>query len=321
MSSTFRFDRFHRTLSLLALGLAVALGAASPAAAGDELTLRVNDAEGVPGGEVAIVVRTYAPRPVGQGQICLRTCLTGLTGVRLACFSAVEGFLVFSTAGDAQSQLTAHQQGSSQIVDVEFESPSGSINEADGPLAVVLLRLSDSIGVGARISVEIDAANTFLYDASGSRIPIDPRGGTVTVRDPVDHFKLLADGDRIRPGQTADLAIESLEIMPVIGGRMAFVYDPQIAAGPPVVSFDTRLGQVAFTVDNSVPGRTVIDFESPQGSLNNIPGGLVRLRLPTSAAVPPGTMSRIRLDSDTFLETVDHQFPVIKLFDDWIEFE
>lgn len=35
------------------------------------MTLRVNDVKGVPGGLIAVEVRTYAPRGVGQGQICL----------------------------------------------------------------------------------------------------------------------------------------------------------------------------------------------------------------------------------------------------------
>src|ERR1700712_2472547 len=36
------------------------------------LVLRVNPAIGVPGGTVAVVVRTYAPRPIRQGQISIR---------------------------------------------------------------------------------------------------------------------------------------------------------------------------------------------------------------------------------------------------------
>jgi hypothetical protein len=36
------------------------------------LVLRINPAIGVPGGMVAVVLRTYAPRPVRQGQAIVR---------------------------------------------------------------------------------------------------------------------------------------------------------------------------------------------------------------------------------------------------------
>lgn len=65
-------DRTHATLAVLAL-LAPVLTPllAAPAVAKDELTLRIDDVKGAPGELVAVEVRTYAPRGVGQGQICL----------------------------------------------------------------------------------------------------------------------------------------------------------------------------------------------------------------------------------------------------------
>jgi len=56
---------------ILVLTLLTVLALAAPAWGGDDLTLRVNDVKGEAGGLVAVEVRTYAPRGVGQGQICL----------------------------------------------------------------------------------------------------------------------------------------------------------------------------------------------------------------------------------------------------------
>ena len=62
----------RRTAFLLALFLCFT----ATAGAEEELTLRVSDAEGVPGGLAAITLRTYASRPIGQGQVCLESRIT-----------------------------------------------------------------------------------------------------------------------------------------------------------------------------------------------------------------------------------------------------
>lgn len=67
-ASTFS-SRFPRATSC-SLTLLVVLLLAAPVWA-DELTLRINDVKGEAGGLIAVEVRTYAPRGVGQGQICL----------------------------------------------------------------------------------------------------------------------------------------------------------------------------------------------------------------------------------------------------------
>jgi hypothetical protein len=56
----------------IALGLLL-LATATARASDDEITLRVNDTEAAAGGIATVVIRTYAPRPVGQGQISLGT--------------------------------------------------------------------------------------------------------------------------------------------------------------------------------------------------------------------------------------------------------
>src|ERR1700750_1502257 len=61
---------------VLTLLLAAAALAKSPVddggVSGKSLTLRLNPAIGTPGGLVAVVLRTYAPRPIKQGQVVVR---------------------------------------------------------------------------------------------------------------------------------------------------------------------------------------------------------------------------------------------------------
>ena len=69
----------------------------------DELRLRVNDATGVPGGLVAIVVRTYAPRGIRQGQMCFRALWNETEGYGDTPFVGLESAIVFSQRSDAES--------------------------------------------------------------------------------------------------------------------------------------------------------------------------------------------------------------------------
>ena len=71
--------RTFRTCSTLLAAAAIAIVAASVGAArkADKLTLRINDAEGARGEVVAVVLRTYSSRPLGQGQICFTASRPG----------------------------------------------------------------------------------------------------------------------------------------------------------------------------------------------------------------------------------------------------
>ena len=95
------------------------------------LKLRVNDAVGKPGGTVAIVLRTYAARPIRQGQIsvCVRRgrpakalTVEALTEpVRPLTFQRV---VVYSTRRDSATQATPTGAPDSQAVKVQFSSHS-----------------------------------------------------------------------------------------------------------------------------------------------------------------------------------------------------
>lgn len=206
---------------------------ATPAEAKDGLTLRVNDVKGMPGEVVAVEVRTYAPRGVGQGQICLRAAdmpstsssashgpgaegeaallgegTEGLQGHRaesaatreLVASSALrtlareatddpkrplrslEGVAVLSALGDAVSGSSF--DAGTQVADVGFRSPSASINEADGPLAIFYFRLDDDLKPDQEFLLAIDPGGTYIVDALGNHVPLELKPGRLRIAEP-----------------------------------------------------------------------------------------------------------------------------------------
>ena len=112
----------------LLLSLALVWQAAAPGAllAGDDaLTLRINDTTAEPGGRVAVVLRTYASRGVGQGQIIVRVRPKRRGVAPSGPFVALEQAVVFSAEGDA-SPVDVFDSGG-QTALVEFDSPSATV--------------------------------------------------------------------------------------------------------------------------------------------------------------------------------------------------
>jgi hypothetical protein len=275
------------------------------------LVLRVNPAIGAPGGTVAVVLRTYAPRPIRQGQISIRVvrrphpAKLGLTfedltaPVRpLTLLSAV----VYSPRNDALAQAVLNGLTDSQLARVTFQSPSGSVNSADGPLAVFLFRLDPSVKPGDTFDLSLDPLQVALTDGAGQPITVAPRSDVLTVRSPSDPFRLEADGDKVQPGGVAELGVNTFEPFLASGGRVTLTWNPRLAGGPPTVKLDPRYGQSTFTVDTSKPGRLVVDFKSPDSSFNSVPGTIMAITLPISASAGIGTASPFTLDpAGTFL--------------------
>lgn len=268
------------------------------------LVLRVNPAIGAPGGIVAMVVRTYAPRPIRQGQISIRVVrrppprvarlgLAELTApIRpLTLLSAV----VYSPRNDALSHALLDALPDSQRAQVTFQSASGSVNSVDGPLAVFRFRLDPSVAPGEVFDLTLDPAQTTLADGGGT-VTLAPRGDTLTVRAPGAPYRLEADGDKAQPGAVAELGVNTYEPFLVSGGRVTLTWDPRIAGGAPTVKLDPRYGKSTFTADASKPGRLVVDFKSPDSSFNTVPGMIVAIGLPISASAGIGTSSPFTLD-------------------------
>jgi len=268
------------------------------------LKLRLNDAVGRPGGQVALVLRTYAARPLRQGRITVRVRRPpgkqlGLTAAEVAQPARPLTFVrcvVFSRNGDAVSKATPGNSADSENVGVEFSSASGGVNAADGPLAVIYMRLDPAVAPGSVFALEVDPVATGLTDAGGAAVGVDPIAGRLRVRAPSAPFAVSAEGDELSPGETAELGVETAEPFAVYGGRITLRYRVGVQASAPRVSMDPRFGKATFTVERSSPGLLVVSFVSPDGSLNSVPGRFLAVSLPTSAAVRVGSSSRVVID-------------------------
>lgn len=272
-----------------------------------DLVLRVNPAIGAPGGVVAVVLRTYAPRPIRQGQVTVRVVRRPKPAKQLALtldaltqpvrpFLSMLSAVVYSAQGDSVTQALLTGLADSQVTQVNFQSPSGSVNASDGPLAVFFYRLDPSVRPGDTFDLTIDPIPTALVDSAGQPITLAPRSDVLTVRAPKAAYKMEADGDKVQPGAVAELGVNTFEPFPVGGGRITLNWDPQIAGGAPTVRIDPRYGRVTYTVDTSRPGRLVVDFKSPDSSFNSVPGTIVGITMPISASASIGATSPFRFD-------------------------
>lgn len=299
----------------------------------DELTLRVNDAIAKPGGIVAIVLRTYAARPIRQGQISVRVrggrpaaaarSLTGPTVEELTAPAQPLTFLnavVYSTRSDSATKAGPTGAAGSQAVNVQFSSPSGTVNASDGPLAVLRFRLHPAVTPGQRFTIEVDPALTSLVDSGGRPIVIEPRNAVLTVRAPSAPLAIEAEGDEVEPGETAELGVQTFEPFKIASGRVTLRYNAGVA-GRAVVRMDKRHGNATFTVTRR-PGVLIVDFKSPDRTLNNVPGTIVAVNLPTKATAAIGSQSPVRLDpAGTWLKNAKGQKLKLKIENGVLAFE
>ncbi len=307
--------RFPLCSALIAL--AVLLSGVPEAAArrGERtLKLRVNPAIGKPGGTTAVVLRTYAARPIRQGQISLRVrrrpaSKAALTVAELTQplrpIATLVSAVVYSTRVDATNQASLSGAAESQAIKVQFASPSATVNAADGPLAVFFLRLDPSLTPGETYLLEVDPGLTSLTDDSGRAIAIEPLNAELTIRAATDPLAVEAEGDELAPGETAELGVSTFEPFAVSGGRVTLRFNPAVAAGPAAVRIDPRYGKATFQVDRSTPGVLVVNFQSPDKTLNTVPGTFLGISLPTRASAAVGTSSPVTLDpAGTYLLSV-----------------
>jgi hypothetical protein len=330
---------FAHILGLFLLGAGVVLPLAGQV---EPLTLRVNDAAGDPDGLVAVVFRTYSPRGVGSGQTCVAplgpNCRSADPDLPCPGFgegvdgplASLESVKVFSTLDDAKT--TVMFDPISQRTDVSFVSKSGTINETDGPFAVFYYRLrADAVPEDVWL-MNLEVTETFLTDPQGDPIPVDLKPGDLTVRNVNDPYAFEADGAAVVPGDVAQLALETVELFDIASGEVGFLYDPAIAAGPPVVTIDPRYGTATIMTTESVPGHLEISFTASLAKpLNQLPGQILQIALPTRSDIPVGSISPVDVDPTSMLvapngqewnlvfEGGEVEFVVGELFDDGFE--
>jgi len=277
---------------VVACALASVLATASLPVSGGALGLRVHDAVGPPGGQIAVVLRTYASRPIEQGQLCFQALSVPNQPAGLANYDSAT---VFSEFGDVVLDATAQLLDDPQVLILQFTSASATINSADGPLAVMYFQLDESVQPGQVYELVVDLQNTLLFDENGLPIDITPRPGELTIRAPNDPIAVSAHAEDVGVGGVARASVVTFEPIALSGGQVGFRYDPTIVDGPITVLMDPRHGQATFVADTATPGLVVVNFSSPDGSLNVVPGDLIEVFLPLSAAAPPG-ISRVALD-------------------------
>lgn len=285
------------------LVVALAFFATLPALGQDELTLRVNDAQASPGGLVAITVRTYASRPVSQGQLTIRPRraraaaravedVSGLVNQAAEqntrgdddIFDSIHSWVVFSSNGDATGN--AGFVGSTSDLDIDFASITASINDADGPMLVIYAWLKSSVALG-EYDLDIDLGALPLEDENGQLIPADPRSGTLDVVAPSAPLEIGVEGEDSEPGTVARLAIVTEQVRVWSSGFFEVTYPTSIAADLPTVEVDPRYGSATLGVTHPEPGRVTIAFQTEE-DLNFLPGEVIQILLPLDASAPEG---------------------------------
>jgi hypothetical protein len=161
---------------VIAIGLmVVGLGMPRHAAAEYTETMHVSDTRGAPDEVVEIMVSTYAPRGIEQGQICLTASSTKTSETPFADLVGVE---VWSSEGDAK--VTSSLKDGEVVI--SFSSPSGTINDIEGPLATLYLQLSANLKQGDKFTLTLDPEATSVVDYEGYELPLEFDPGKLKIR-------------------------------------------------------------------------------------------------------------------------------------------
>lgn len=263
------------------------------AAANPPLTLRVQDATARPGGQAALVLRTYQTRPVGQGTICLVVNDPNGGPPPVASVSRVE---VFSQSADVVDSVTVSQQGNAMVIDVSFASASASINTVDGPMAAVFFDVDPLTSPGTRMDLTVSLAETFLLDATGQPISIIPLPGELSVLDASEPFEVGADSHPPQaPGLPASLHFETEEAFEIATGQIALRYSSRGLPGEPVLRIDPRYGSAEVKLDG-YPGLAILNILSSDSTFNQLPGAILAVDIIPAFAYSPDNPPQVRLD-------------------------
>ena len=175
----------------------------------EPLTLRVNDGEAAPGGVLAVVLRTYSPRGVGQGQVCFfRNANFGdQAKAGEATLTELIEARVFSDEGDAE--VSADFNVATQELMLDFSSVTASINQSDGPMIALLFRVSEQAAPGATFTISVDGGVSFLFDGNGRPIDIEPRAGEFTIRSPLAPYEFDAEGGDAAGGMFSESGVST----------------------------------------------------------------------------------------------------------------
>jgi hypothetical protein len=288
--------------ALVAILLAPAGLAAQTPEPIEPLVIRVSDAWAAPGGQAAIVLRTYASRPVRRGKIVVRRAAALAPGLGLpAPIQSWDSALLFNAAGETRPvDLVPTADG----VELDFlDNASFDFNRTDGVVAVLYATVAPGATPGDYPLLGDDAASE-LRDPEDDAVQFELRPGELRIRAASAPVELGSGDVEVHPGSGAEIEIGTGERFAIGSGTLVLQYDPAILlpGSVPTVTADARHGLSTLTVDTSVAGTIEIGIESPDGSLNStVPGDLFVVHLPTDPDVPLGTDSPLSFVAGTEL--------------------
>lgn len=269
------------------------LTAATQSYAHEHLVLRVQDATARPGGQAALVLRTYQTRPVGQGTICLVVSDPNGTAPPIDAVSRVE---VFSQAADVIESINISEAGNALVIDVSFVSATASVNTIDGPMAAVFFDVPADALPGTEMSLSIEPAQSFLLDELGRPIPIEIRSGDLQVLHESQPVEVSADSHPPEaPGQPASLLFETEESFEIASGQIAWRYSSRELPGTPTLRLDPRYGSATLKLDG-YPGLAIVNILSSDSDFNRLPGALIALQFQPRLAFDDAFRPSVRLD-------------------------
>jgi len=104
------------------------------------------------------------------------------TGGESMPFVTLEQAVVFSEQGDAT--VVESFDSATQSAFISFESLSASINESDGPLAILYFRVSTSAVPDEEFQLDLDLGDTFVFDDTGQPVALEAESGRLRIREP-----------------------------------------------------------------------------------------------------------------------------------------
>ena len=149
----------------------ILLGPALPVAlAGADLTLQVSNETAPAGGWVQVKISLAAPALIAKGRIVM--------DFYSSVFGDIGAVAVFSAAGDAYGFATA----TSQNLDVQFSSPSGSVGQLRNlPIVVATIPVRPSAKPGTVVPITAVPQLAILRDPLGSTYSVTVMPGSLTV--------------------------------------------------------------------------------------------------------------------------------------------
>lgn len=214
------------------------------------LELMIEDVETFADGEVSIVVRTLEDRPLASAAFAIEV-------------RERDGLPILPFAG--------------------LVSTTGTLNVDYGPLLVLRFQLTSGLQDRQRFEMRMDPDVTLRAPDLSPVVSLAGKG-RLRITEPEPGAGLSGFGGETFPGAQVVFGAATAMPFPIGGGTVEFLYDPAFTDGTqPVVKIDTRYGAGVITsVTEPVPGRLIVEFVSPDGTLNaTFPGMFLTASVPS----------------------------------------